>query len=414
MNTDLVVRGILNERHAYAGPDIVHIDLTNHCNNNCIGCWCRSPLLKDREMPDDEKLLGLPYGLVKNLLDDIKVLDGTRQIKLVGGGEPFMHPRIMDIISDIKKLNIEVDINTNFTLIDEKVARDLVKLQVDILTVSIWAGTEKAYVDTHPNKDGATFLKIRDILTLISRLKKEENVTKPWIKIYNVISNINYYDVKNMIEFALEAGADDIQFVLLDPVIGRTECLLINSDERRFLYSSFNELEKNYDYAKSLYTDPDGKGSVTITAFSDFIRRLSHAKSKNGIYDEDKTLKIPCYVGWLFIRAMATGDVVPCCKGHRMPMGNLYKQSFSDIWNSEQYRLFRYNAKNLKKTHPYFSGIGNSASKNMGCYNCDNLWQNEPMHKIITSLNKDALGAGIGVKNRLSVFFNKFTRFFCF
>ncbi len=400
INTDLVIKGILNGKEAYAGPEIVHIDLTNHCNNNCIGCWCRSPLLKDREMPDEEKKLSLPYELIRNFLCNLKVLNGTRQVKLVGGGEPFMHPRIMDIIEDIKKLQIEVDINTNFTLVSEDIARRLVEIEVDLLTVSLWAGTEKAYVDTHPNKDNTAFLKIREILKLISALKRERNVKKPWIKIYNVISNLNCYDVKDMLDFAIEVGAEDIQFVLLDPIKDRTDCLLINEREGKFLEDFFNKLEKDYDFEKSLYVSPEGKGSISITAFSDFKRRLSNRGYKRGIYDEARIVNIPCYVGWLFVRAMATGNIVPCCKGHRMVLGNLYKDSFIDIWNSNQYRKFRYNAKNLKKTHPFFSGIGNNASEKTGCYNCDNLWQNEPMHRLI--LTRD-----ITIKNRLISFLDR-------
>lgn len=406
INTDLVIRGILNGREAYVGPEIVHIDLTNHCNNNCIGCWCRSPLLKDKEMPDEEKKLSLPYELIRNFLNDLKVLNGTRQIKLVGGGEPFMHPKILDIIEDIKKSQIEVDINTNFTLVSEDIARRLVELEVDLLTVSLWAGTEKAYVDTHPNKDNATFLKIREMLKLISVLKRERNVKKPWIRIYNVISNRNYYDVKDMLDFAIGVVAEDIQFVLLDPIKDRTDCLLINEKEGKFLEAFFNKLEKNYDYEKSLYIDPEAKGSISITAFSDFRRRLSDTSSKRGIYDEARILNIPCYVGWLFVRVMTTGNVVPCCKGHRMTLGNLYKDSFIDIWNSGKYREFRHNAKNLKKTQPFFSQIGNNASEKTGCYNCDNLWQNEPMHRLILTKGKNIKNRLIGFLNRLGNPFN--------
>ncbi len=393
MNTDLVIKGIEDGSRAFTGPEIVHIDLTNNCNNNCIGCWCRSPLLKDKEMPDEEKRLSLPYDLIKNLVKDIGTLNGTRQIKLVGGGEPFMHKNIMDVIADIKRLDIEVDINTNFTLVDEDIAKRLVELEVDILTVSLWAGSPKVYVDTHPNKTEETFQKMKEVLSFISSLKSKRKTSKPWIKIYNVISNLNYYDVENMVDFALEVKADDVQFVLLDPILRRTDSLLLDESQTKTLGYTFSKLEKNYDYKGSLYRDPNQKGQIVITTFADFKRRLSNNKSKVGIYDENKIAQIPCYAGWLFIRVMATGNVVPCCKGHRMSMGNIFEEPFIDIWNSKKYQEFRYNGINLKKTHPYFSKIGNDASKKTGCYNCDNLWQNEPMHRLLVS-------KGINVESR--------------
>src|SRR3989338_2120678 len=150
----LAIAGILHGKRAYTGPEVLHIDLTNECNNNCIGCWCRSPLLKDKEMPEWEKKQTLPFSLIKQVLDDLHNLGGLRQVKLVGGGEPFMHPSILDIIKYIKSKdkNISIDINTNFTLVNEDIAKELISLGVDTMTVSIWAGDANTYVRTHTSK----------------------------------------------------------------------------------------------------------------------------------------------------------------------------------------------------------------------------------------------------------------------
>ena len=113
-NLDLV--GILDGQKAFIGPELVQIDLTNSCNNDCIGCWCRSPLLCDRIIPFDIEKQTLPLGLVKKFLADCAAM-GTTNIYLAGGGEPFMHPDIMEIIRHIKKLGLACHINTNFTIV---------------------------------------------------------------------------------------------------------------------------------------------------------------------------------------------------------------------------------------------------------------------------------------------------------
>lgn len=51
---------------------------------------------------------------------------GTREIYFTGGGEPFMHPRILDIMRFIKRRGIHLDMSTNFTLVDASVAEQLV------------------------------------------------------------------------------------------------------------------------------------------------------------------------------------------------------------------------------------------------------------------------------------------------
>jgi MoaA/NifB/PqqE/SkfB family radical SAM enzyme len=380
----LVFAGILNGRRAYVGPEVLHIDLTNECNNDCIGCWCRSPLLKDKEMPEWEKRQTIPFKLIKQVLDDIYKLRNLKQVKLVGGGEPFMHLNILDTVAYIKNQdrNIEIDINTNFTLVNEKVVKDLIGLGVDSMTVSLWAGEPLTYVKTHPNKTEDTFYKIEEMLKLIASLKNG----RPWIKIYNVISKVNYDRLQEMLDFALRVKAEAIQFVLLDPIPQRTDCLLLNEEEKKVLLETLYRFKQNYNSLNSGFTDPKTGLGITITELDELIRRLNNQASLIGIYDENVVDTVPCYVGWLFARITAVGNVVPCCKGHRMVMGNIYQDSFRKIWHSRKYREFRFNAKHKDKIHPYFSKMGNDATKKSGCYNCDNLWQNEPMHRLISSL----------------------------
>ena len=65
-----IAAGILDKK-VYSGPWEVQIDLTNMCNNDCIGCWCHSPLLKEKAMSSEQKKKKLPYELVLTLIDDI-------------------------------------------------------------------------------------------------------------------------------------------------------------------------------------------------------------------------------------------------------------------------------------------------------------------------------------------------------
>ena len=174
-NKLLVVSGILHSSRAFLGPEVLHIDLTNACNFNCIACWCRSPLLEDKAMPDGERKLTLSSDCIKKIFDDLAKIGGLRQVKLVGGGEPFMHPDILKIIEYIKSKNkdIQIDINTNFSLVNEEVARKLMAQEVDSLTVSLWAGTVDYYLAVHPGQTKETFFRIRDVLKYISSQKDE-------------------------------------------------------------------------------------------------------------------------------------------------------------------------------------------------------------------------------------------------
>ena len=101
------------------------------------------------------------------------------------------------------------------------------------------------------------------------------------------------------------------------------------------------------------------------------------------MYDKKTVEMIPCYMVWGFTRIMADGKVIPCCKGHRMAMGNVYYRSFHDIWHSGRYKKFRENEVGLKKSHPYLRTMGNNLTDQTGCYNCDNLMHNLVLHRKI-------------------------------
>ena len=241
-NLDLV--GALDGSKAYAGPEIVQIDLTNNCNLNCVGCWCHSDFLGNLKLKGEEKKRNLPYGMVKKLIEDLHEL-GTKEIMLSGSGEPFMYPRIMDVISLIKNKGIRLNIVTNFTLVNKDIIKELIKLNVDNITVSLWAGDADTYVKTHPNQTKKTLAKIRDNLKFLHSIKKENNL--PRVKIYNVISKFNYDKISNMLDFALDTLVDYIEFQVIDAVQGKTDCLMLSESNKISLFKQFKSLLKRDD-----------------------------------------------------------------------------------------------------------------------------------------------------------------------
>ena len=51
-----------------------------------------------------------------------------------------------------------------------------------------------------------------------------------------------------------------------------------------------------------------------------------------------------CILPWIHFYANPDGNVLPCCIGdHRLPLGNVQKNSIAEIWNSDQYKLMRQN-----------------------------------------------------------------------
>jgi MoaA/NifB/PqqE/SkfB family radical SAM enzyme len=447
LHRNLDLCGVLNSPHAFTGPGIAQIDLTNNCNNDCLGCWCHSHLLGKERMPPAEKQKRLPWRIIHAFIEDLTRM-GCREIVLAGSGEPLMHPAIEKILALISARGLRGNLITNCTLLNDKLIHQLVDGQIHTLTASIWAGSAEAYHRTHPSQKKGTFGRLTGLLHLLRDYKAERRSPYPRVKVCHVLMHPNARDISNMVDFALEVRADELDLTVVDIVPGKTDSLRLTATDQVFVQQYLQSLRQRRDYFPpftgaeapggsgpagqdlprwgSLLYVPEGfrfdsprlklicprgqetglfygdhdrgvvnfqfnrercqacdtetcgidqhywtksVGGLNLTSCDTVMRRLRDSRGPSGAslaYDKNIIDRIPCTVGWIYTRLLVNGDVVPCCKAYQMPLGNLFQQSFRDIWSSRGYDEFRHRALTLKKSHPYFH--------HLACYRvCDNL-----------------------------------------
>ena len=236
-NEDVRIENIKNRNfNPSFGPKYVVIDITNKCNLNCIACWTYSPLLNKKKPPQKWFKQQLSFETIKKLVKDLKELK-TEEIRLTGGGEPFIHPQIMNIVKLIKSKGIILDVTTNFSLMNKKKLDALIKYKVDNLTISLWAATAETYAKTHPNQTEKTFDRIKENLLYLSKINKKTKIV-----IANVISNLNYHELEKMLEFAKEVKASEVYLTMIDPIEDETASLLLNKEQQNELKKSFEKI----------------------------------------------------------------------------------------------------------------------------------------------------------------------------
>jgi MoaA/NifB/PqqE/SkfB family radical SAM enzyme/glycosyltransferase involved in cell wall biosynthesis len=372
-NLDLV--GVLDGRVSYTGPRTVQLDVTNACNNDCLACWSFSPLLADKAMPREERGKHLPYDRVMALLDELAGL-GTREIYLAGGGDPWMYPRFVDVLERIKKHGMAVTIHTNFSNVDEERARRIVELGVDNLTVSLWAASAPTYAKLHPNKAEETFERVVGTLRFLCALRGERRV--PFVKLYNVINKLNAHEFLAMHDFAREVGADAVEFAPVDTIPERTECLLLGEAERATLQEQCEEMRRR-----------NAGGRPMLFDFETFVKRIGNKGSVEGLHDEANVSVMPCTIGFHFARVMADGNVTPCLKGDKIPLGNILQKTFREIWSGERHVWFREKARLIPRSDPFFSLIGKDPAARVGCYkSCDDVGRNRFFNERMQGLSR--------------------------
>ncbi|MFH0940911.1 MAG: radical SAM protein [Candidatus Omnitrophota bacterium] len=384
---ELMLKSILEGGEAVLGPEIVQFDITNRCNNDCICCWNNSPLLEE---PTPEKKKNneceLPFGIIKRAIFELKEM-GTKTLFLAGGGEPFMHPDVIEILKCAKENGMKVCLNTNFALVDRASAKEIVDAKVDLIHVSLLAGTPETYALVHPNKSRETFLKIKETLAYLLQYRREKKqetpVPLPHIDLYYVIFNKNYGDIGKMADLAMELRTNTLEFTPVDVLPGTTDVLLLNEAQKAFVLREVKMQHKRIEE----FNKREGSKVTFIEQYDSFLKRLSPKEATQGRYETRIVLNQPCYVGWSFLRILADGSVIPCLKAHRIPSGNLYQHSIKDIWNNEAQQLFRKKSLALDSEDPYFKMIGNDPSASFGCINsCDNIQVNIDMHNKFADL----------------------------
>lgn len=297
----------------------VYVEITTRCNLNCKMCFRR--FWKD-------KILEMSFDDFKLVLDNLKDFPQLETIYLGGIGEPLAHQNIVDIIKEIKNLGLRVEFGTNGTLLNVY-AKDLIELGVDKITVSIDAPEKEIYEDIR----GTDFNKVEDNVMYLQSLKKDLNKSNPevWLEVVLMKSNIKY--AENLLPLADKLGITTILMSNLMP------------------------------FSKELSNEIIYDGSFDDTAFIDRLNTKIGKYRLKIIYPKFKLLtERKCQ----FIENDSTVigvdlGVYPCYRllhsyteyiygrekfVNKYSFGSLREKSLFQIWNSEEYKRFRFNVKN--------------------------------------------------------------------
>ncbi len=190
---------------ASPAPEAITFFLTRACNLRCRMCgqW------GDYGITRQESPQGLKHWLS---LEEIRgVIDGMRRdhpaITLFGG-EPFLHPNILEIIGSVKKAGLHCLVITNGTLI-EPFAEEIVAQRLDELNISIDGGPAR-----HDEIRGVpgVFDRIMTGIDKVNFYKHEANASKPLINLQCTISRYNYEHLEELLEVARRARASSLTF----------------------------------------------------------------------------------------------------------------------------------------------------------------------------------------------------------
>jgi len=256
-------------------PEHIFLETTSACNLHCKLCPRTS----------GSTLVGhMDFELFKKVVDEAKQY-GPRTFCLHLFGEPLLAPHFIEEIFYIKKAHHKntIVLTTNGTLLNEQIARAMIKAPVDKIAVSFMAATKEKYLEV----TGVDLLEqVDENVKRLVALKKEFKKDKPKI-------------IARMI---LEED---------------------NKDEAKI-------------FQKKWQNEPV---IVEVRPAHNYGGNVNFGMSR------DKKIKKrwPCYHFWLSPAVHWNGDFSVCCNDYARTavVGNVKEKTVNELWNSSAMQIFR-------------------------------------------------------------------------
>ncbi|MBI4667307.1 MAG: radical SAM protein [Nitrospinae bacterium] len=328
---ELAKRGVEDGSHAFTGPYGIQVGLTGYCNYQCEFCFSFSHR-RPENLPPAENHPQLSPESFNSLVREAAEM-GVEQISIVGVGEPFLHPSIMDFICLVKSLGMRCMVTTNGSLLKPQVVERIIETGVDIINVSFNASSEKTYGFIHGSGSARFFNPIVDNLAYMKTLKEKLGAGAPKLSIRFVLSKTNLGEMGDWMDLALSLGAQELVVQKIAPPFFAPDLALGEEDEKTALSAIGKReeplrkvvLKSNIGFIVKAF--PWVAGGNDLTKYRDLL--------SGGFYK-----RYPCLVGWTYVMILEDGSVRPCCYCGTN-MGNINSARFSEIWNGEIYHRFR-------------------------------------------------------------------------
>lgn len=293
-------------------PLQVGINLTDICNLKCRHC-SRKNLLNSENSCFIKRW--------KEVIDEL-AFNGVFQIFLTGG-EPLLHPEILEIIEYIKSKNIFVAILTNGILLTDKLVYKLDSLLVDefdYIQISV-DGIGSTYEDM---RRGAKFTDIKERLELLKK-----HVVKTQVAM--VVNEITYKEMLEVYQLCLKNDINSIRFM---PMFDN-DCLEVEKcDDTKIIKEFVKVLRDKQDFGRKI--DIAGDPVSLVYPFAIWFRSQ---------YPEVyfPTGKHVCPAGVTSCEISVHGEVYPCSylENNIFFAGNIYEEKLKDLWKRQIWNCVR-------------------------------------------------------------------------
>jgi len=173
----------------------VYIEPTVACNLDCITCFRNAW---------DQPIGRMSDETFERFFAGLQALSPLPDVYFGGIGEPLFHPKTISWIKRIKELGTKVELITNGTILNEKIARQLIDVGLDVLWVSLDGASPESYEDV---RLGAELPVVLENLRRLFKMRKGGHFPVPEIGVAFVAMKRNISDLPKIIKLGHTFGA---------------------------------------------------------------------------------------------------------------------------------------------------------------------------------------------------------------
>jgi MoaA/NifB/PqqE/SkfB family radical SAM enzyme/GT2 family glycosyltransferase len=310
---------------ASKAPRTLWIELTSKCPLDCVFCSRKTRRGAGEHMPYD-----LFESLVRQVAD-------PRTFLLNYSGESTVYPELVPAIRLARSAGASVELVSALVNVAETALPELCESGLSRLTVSVHSTDAARYAQIYRY---GTFEALRTRLSRFLELCRERSAP-PVVDLAFVAMDCNLQDLPGVAGFARSLGLRDIYVF---PVIRRDEIpiqFLQELTEAGVPRSDFEERVKA-TVERAASASPGISLTICDPSFTTGNGKLGEVPHLYpGILPPDARIHSCEQNPWETTHVLSNGDVVACEVLDKIPLGNLDRQSLSEIWHGEAYRAFR-------------------------------------------------------------------------
>jgi radical SAM protein with 4Fe4S-binding SPASM domain len=291
--------------HSLAAPETIHFSVTGRCDQACAGCFYSARPGSDVEARD------AAFSLFE------KVVAEARRARVfqmaLGGGEPLLHPRIVEMVRLTRQHGIVPNITTNGNLLDREMAVALKEAGMGQVQISLNGVTEEINRKTRPNFQAT-----------MAAIEACRQAGLPWGPNF-LVTRTNLAELEPVIELGRHLGAASVN--ILRPKPPTTEGDWLERESPR---------ADNYRAVAGVLRRLRGKTGYTRITVDASLTFLLTDRSSEELYQAGAW---GCSAARKFVTITQDGAVLPCSHVRWSDVGE--GDFMRAWWESEVFARFR-------------------------------------------------------------------------